>query len=325
MAAHRIRSADVDLSLERIEEAARSISPVFLGTPQYLDEQLGAALGRPVVVKVETANPLRSFKGRGTDFAVRALDSGVHAVTASSGNFGQGVAHAGRARGLPVTVFTPAGINPSKLDRMRSLGATVIERGADTGDAKQAARAFVAERSDRVFVEDGSDPRIAEGAGSIAVELLADFRPDTIVVPLGDGALITGIARWAKEIAPDTRIVGVCATGAPSLLHSFQQGRAVPTERIDTIAEGIAIKAPVPESVSRVLALVDDIVLVDDAELIDAMRLALSVLGLVLEPAGAAGLAAIRRYDIPGDLLATVLTGSNVRADLLPTLIGETR
>lgn len=325
MDAHRIRSAEVDLSLERIEQAARSIDPVFLGTPQYLDGQLGLALGRQVLVKVETGNPLRSFKGRGTDFAVAALESGVHAVTASSGNFGQGVAYAGRSRGIPVTVFTPTGINPSKLDRMRSLGATVIESGADTGDAKHAARAFVAERSDRVFVEDGSDPRIAEGAGSIAVELLARHRPDTIVVPLGDGALITGIARYAKEIAPDTRIVGVCATGAPALLHSFQAGRPVPTDRIDTIAEGIAIKAPVPESVSRILALVDDIVLVDDAELLSAMRLALTTLGLVLEPAGAAGLAAIRRYDLPGDLLATVLTGSNVRTDLLPTLTGDPR
>ncbi len=309
--------------MERIELAARSIAPVFLGTPQYLDGALSAALGKRVLVKVETANPLRSFKGRGTDFAVGALPSGVHVVTASSGNFGQGVAYAGRSRGIPVTVFTPTGINPSKLDRMRSLGATVISHGADTGDAKEAARSFVAERSDRLFVEDGRDPRIAEGAGSMAVELLREHRPDTIVVPVGDGALITGIARWVKEIAPATRIVGVCSSGAPSLLHSFQQGRPVPTDRIDTIAEGIAIKVPVPESVSRVLDLVDDIVLVDDTELIAAMGLALSTLGLVLEPAGAAGLAAIRRYDLPGDLLATVLTGSNVHADLLRSLMSK--
>jgi threonine dehydratase len=324
MDAHRIRSAgEVDLSLERIELAARSIDPVFLGSAQYIDEQLCAALGRRVLVKVETANPIRSFKGRGTDFAVGQLDPGVHIVTASTGNFGQGAAYAGRTRGIPVTVFTPTGVNPSKLDRIRSLGATVIESGSGGAAAKDVARSYAAERPERVFVEDGRVPRIAEGAGTIAVELLREHRPDTIVVPLGDGALITGIARWAKSVAPATRVVGVCATGAPSLLHSFQQGRPVPSERADTIAEGIAVSAPVPESVSRMLALVDDVVLVDDAELVAAMRLALSVLGLVLEPAGAAGLAAIARYDLPGDLLATVLTGSNVHADLLKTLMSE--
>jgi threonine dehydratase len=321
--AHRIRSADLDLSVERIELAARSVDPVFLHTPQYVDEQLCAALGRRVLVKVETANPIRSFKGRGTDFATAALDPAAHLVCSSTGNFGQGVAYAGRTRGMPVSVFTPLGINPSKLDRIRSLGATVIEAGADGRAAKQAAREFVAERAERLFIEDGRDPRIAEGAGSIAVELLRAHRPDTIVVPVGDGALITGIARWVREIAPATRIVGVCATGAPSLLHSFEQGRPVPTERADTIAEGIQISDPIAESVARMRALVDDMVLVDDAELIQAMRLAASTLGLVLEPAGAAGLAAISRHNLPGDLIATVLTGGNIRAELLETLMDQ--
>jgi threonine dehydratase len=307
--------------MERIELAARTIDPVFLSSPQYVDEMLCAALGRRVVVKVETANPIRSFKGRGTSFLIGQLDPGVHVVTASTGNFGQGAAYAGRSRGFPVTVCTPLGVNPSKLDRIRSLGATVIEAGGTGREAKQAARAYTAERPERVFIEDGRDPRIAEGAGSIAVELLREHRPDTIVVPVGDGALITGIAHWVKEFAPATRILGVCATGAPSVLNSFRSGRPTPTERADTIAEGIAVNDPIDVSVDRLRALVDDIVLVDDADLIDAMRLAMSTLGLALEPAGAAGLAAISRHNPPGSLLATVLTGSNIRADLLQTLM----
>jgi threonine dehydratase len=311
---------EVDLSLERIELAARTIDPVFLNTPQYADTQLCAALGRRVVVKVETANPLRSFKGRPTDFLVKHLDDDVrHVVCASAGNFGQGLAYAARAKGITAEVFTATGISPSKLDRIRALGARVVEAGADFRTAKEAAREHVA-RGNGTFVEDGRDPRIAEGAGSIAVELLREHRPDTLVVPVGDGALITGVARWVKAVAPGTRIVGVCATGAPSMLHSWRAGRVVPTERADTIAEGIAVTDPIAESVARMGRLVDDIVLVDDGALLEAMRLAATTLGLLLEPAGAAGLAAIARHRLPGDNLATILTGGNLRADHFKTL-----
>jgi threonine dehydratase len=321
MDAHRIRSAaDVDLSLERIELAAATIDPVFRNSPQYADEQLCAALGRRVLVKVETANPLRSFKGRGTSFLLGQLDGARRVVCESTGNFGQGVAYAARARGIAADVFAPSGTSPSKLDRIRALGATVLEAGADVREAKRAARDH-ADRHGAVLIEDGLDPRIAEGAGTIAVELLREHRPDTIVVPVGDGALITGIARWTKEFAPDTRIVGVCADGAPAMLHSWRAGRPSPTDHAGTIAEGLLVTDPIPESVARLRPLVDDILAVPDQALVDAIRLAATTLGLLLEPAGAAGLAAIASHDIPGDHLATILTGSNLRPELLRTLL----
>jgi Pyridoxal-phosphate dependent enzyme len=112
---------DLDLSIARIEEAARTIDPVFLNTPQYADDQLGAALGRNVAVKVETANPLRSFKGRGADFFMGRLAAGPTVVCSSTGNFGQAMAYAGRRRGTAVEVFVPENVNPAKLARMRSL------------------------------------------------------------------------------------------------------------------------------------------------------------------------------------------------------------
>jgi threonine dehydratase len=310
---------DLDLSIDRIDTASRLIDPVFRDTPQYIDDQLCAALGRRVIVKVETANPVRSFKGRGTDFLLTTIEKHVkHVVCASAGNFGQGIAYGARARGMKADVFAPAGISPSKLDRIRAFGATVHEAGTTGDEAKAAAAEFAAAAAERVLIEDGREPEIAEGAGTIAVELLHGERPDTIVVPLGDGALITGIARWTKEFDPEIDIVGVVAAGAPAMLHSYRSGRPVPFTGPGTIAEGIDVTTPVPASVTRLLHLVDDIVAVPDDALLNAIRLATTTLGLILEPSGAAGLAALIHHDIPGHTAATILTGSNAHPTHLP-------
>ena len=309
----------MDLSLDRIVEASRTVDPVFLRTPQYGDALLDEALGRQVVVKVETANPLRSFKGRGADFLLGRLAAGPTVVCSSTGNFGQAIAYAGRRRNRAVEVFVPETVNPVKLARMRAFGARVTLAGRDSAAADDAAREHAAAAGDRVIVEDGRQPEIAEGAGTIGVELLDAGPFDAIVVPVGDGALISGIARWVKAHAPATRIVGVCASGAPSLAESWRARRPVSTASSNTIAEGLGIRVPVPESVARVVELVDDMVLVDDADMLQAMRLSLGTIGVVLEPSAAAGLAAIQKRLVAGDRLATVLTGSNVRPEHFPT------
>jgi threonine dehydratase len=308
---------DLDLNVARIGDAARVIDPVFLNTPQYADEQLSAALGRHVVVKVETANPLRSFKGRGADFLMGRFSAGQTVVCSSTGNFGQAMAYAGRRRGVVVEVFVPENINPVKLARLQSFGARVTAVGVDSAACEAAARERAAATRGCVYVEDGKEPAIAEGAGTIGIELMSAGPFDTVVIPVGDGALITGIARWIKAHTPGTRIVGVCASGAPCMALSWRARTPVSTERSDTIAEGIEVRVPVPVSVARLVALVDDMVLVDDVDLLQAMQLSAQTLGLLLEPSGAAGLAAIRVHDLPGDRLATVLTGSNVRPEHL--------
>jgi threonine dehydratase len=307
----------MDLSLARIEQASRQIDPVFLRSPQYSDRMLDTALGRHVLVKVETANPLRSFKGRGADYFMSGVDGRRTVVCSSTGNFGQAIAYAARRRGIPVEIFVPESINPTKLARMQALGAHVTASGHDSAAAEAVARDYVQATRDTVYVEDGREPAIAEGAGTIGLELLEAGPIDTIVVPVGDGALIGGIARVLKERAPATRVVGVCASGAPSMALSWRAGAPVSTERSDTIAEGIEVRVPVPESIARLITLVDDMVLVDDDALRDAMRLAVDTLGLLLEPSAAAGLAAIRTHDVPGARLATVLTGSNARPEHL--------
>ncbi|MEV0649136.1 pyridoxal-phosphate dependent enzyme [Phytomonospora sp. NPDC050363] len=304
-----------DLSLDRIARAATVIDRRFRDTPQYTDPLLSAALDRPVLVKVETANPLRSFKGRGAEFLVHELPGRPTIVCASSGNFGQGIAYAGRSRGLPVHVFSTRTANPVKLARLRALDAAVTLVDGDGHDAKQAARDHARQHPGTVFAEDGSEPAIAEGAGTIAVELLRTETPDTVVLPVGDGSLIAGVARWVKHAAPTTRVVGVGVTGAPALADSLRAGRVVAGGPVDTIAEGIAIRVPVPRSVERLRGLVDEMVLVEDADLLGAMRLIADTLGILVEPAGAAGIAAIARHGL-GERPATVLTGANPRPEL---------
>lgn len=306
-----------DLNLANIQKAANLIDPVFRDSPQYIDEQLCAVLGRQVVIKVETANPIRSFKGRGADFLVGQLDSRRHIVCSSAGNFGQAMAYAGRKRGMKVEVFVSSAVNPVKLARMKSLGAEVIVVEGDGEVAKQQGKSYAEERPERLFIEDGENAAITEGAGTIGLELLKAGNLDTIVVPVGDGALITGIGMWVKEHSPRTKIVGVCASGSPAMAESWRAGRLMVSEEADTIADGIAVRVPIACSVERMKNVVDEMVLVNDLQLFQAMRLAAATLGLILEPAGAAGLAAIQSHSIDGDLLATVLTGSNIHPDLL--------
>ena len=217
-------------------------------------------------------------------------------------------------------VFVPENVNPLKLARMRSFGARVTAVGADSAAAEAAARNRAAATRGCVYVEDGREPAIAEGAGTIGLELLRAGTFDTVILPVGDGALITGVARWIKDRAPATRIVGVCASGAPCMALSWRARKPVSTERSDTIAEGIEVRVPVPESVARLVALVDEMVLVDDGDLLEAMELSARTLGLLLEPSGAAGLAALRVHHLPGDRVATILTGSNLRPEHLRRL-----
>jgi threonine dehydratase len=204
---------------------------------------------------------------------------------------------------------------------MRALGAEVQIAGADLEDAKQAARAWAAERRAR-FVEDGHEPHVSEGAGSIAVELLARGDAfDAVVVPLGDGALLNGIARWIKAASPATRVVGVCSRGAPAMVQAWRRGLRLPEDlpAVDTIADGIAIRVPIAASLDDMRGMVDDIVEVDDAALIEAMRALHAHAGLVTEPAGVAGLAALlaRQVDVAGGSVATVIAGGNVTAEQL--------
>jgi threonine dehydratase len=306
------------LSIERIARAATVIDPVFRDSPQFLAESLSLELGVRLVVKVETMNPIRSFKARGTEFLLASLEGKPHLTCATAGNFGQGMAWSARKRGFPITVFSATTANPLKVERMRALGAEVRQVGRDFDEAHQAATEF-ARTSGALLAEDGRDVEIAEGAGTIGAELVRWPEPfDSVVVPLGDGALLAGIARWMKAHGPKTRMVGVCAAGAPAMERSWRTGEVcdLPAR---TIADGIAVTSPFAEALSDITGVVDDIALVDDDSIVAAIRRAHSDLGIVLEPAGAAALAAVMAEPgrFRGELVAVVLSGGNATAEQL--------
>jgi threonine dehydratase len=197
---------------------------------------------------------------------------------------------------------------------MRALGATVRQAGEDFDAAKAEAQAFARAQAER-FVEDGLEAAIAIGAGTIAVELLASGdRYDAIVIPLGNGALLGGMATWIKAVAPDTEVIGVCAASAPSMKLSWERGTAIETTSASTIADGIAVRVPIPEAVESLRGIVDDIVQVEERQMIDSMRLTWRETGLVVEPAGVVGVTAISadRARFAGKRVATVLCGGNV-------------
>lgn len=306
------------LSIHQIERAATLIDPVFCNSPQYECEPLSKALGASLLLKVETLNPLRSFKGRGADFFMHQNAhtlSGRILVCATAGNWGQAMAYVCRAREWPLVVYSATTANPLKVERMRAMGAEVRLHSEDFDTAKEEARRFC-EATGAVFVEDGREASIAEGAGTIARELLAQYEFDTLLLPLGNGALLTGAARWIKAHAPKVRVIGICAEGADAMAVSWRVQRLIERPSVHTIADGIAVRVPVIEALQDMNGLVDDVLLVSEASIEQAMRLVFQTAGLVVEPAGVVGVAAVLAHaGLRDRRLATVLCGGNLTVE----------
>lgn len=302
------------LNTENMKKAMTVIPPEFLNTPQYICEPLSEVLGCNLLVKVETINPVRSFKGRGASFYVAGQEAGATVVCASAGNFGQAIAYACRAKGLEAVVFAAKNASSVKIERMRDLGAKVILQGADFDEAKVAAKAFASEHG-YTLVEDSSAVETCEGAGTIGVELLQYGKPiDVVLVALGNGAMLTGVAAWVKANAPSTKVVGIVAKGANAMQQSFYEEKVMTTETATTIADGIAVRVPIPEVLEDMWECVDDVFGVTDEEIIKAMRLIHEHVGIVPEPSAAVGVAEILRNPerYAGKTVATILCGGNL-------------
>ncbi len=308
---------DYRLSIDNIHEAIERIDPIFRDTPQYISDTLSDLLELTLVVKVETANPVRCFKGRGAEIFVSKASPDTHFICASAGNFGQAMAYSCRKQHLRLTVYASKNANPFKLDRMKSLGAQVILFGDDFDSAKLEAKRRSKEIN-ATFVEDSQNIETLEGAATIGLELLKfPLKIDCVIIALGNGALLNGVARVIRHYRPEIKIVAVQAKGASAMVDSWRSSTIVNYETTNTIADGIAVRIPVPQALIDMRGLVDDALLVDDRTIIQGMRLIHQHLGIVSEPSGAVGIAAILENPnyFKNQTVATILCGGNLTND----------
>jgi threonine dehydratase len=307
------------LDLDRIHAARRVIDPLFLDSPLYQCDALGNQLGCAVSIKLETANPVRSFKARGTELVASLLrDQGrAAAVCASAGNLGWALAWSGRRRGIEVTVVASRSAPAAKLDRIRALGAALELVDGDFEMARERAASIARQRGVRL-VEDSLDIETCEGAATIGLELAGRTSSfDAVLIALGGGALATGVGYVLKALAPEVEVLCVQPRGAPAMTRSWHERRVVTTDTTNTIADGVAGRYPIPAVLDDLLAVADDAVLVHEASIVAGVRLLLDRAGLVVEPSAALGVAAILEDPdrFAGRHVVTIICGSNVDLD----------
>jgi len=304
-----------------ITAASARLSSYASPTPLVHALLLSRDLGCELWVKNETVSPIASFKWRG---ALNDLlrDPGARGVvTSSTGNHGQGVAWAARVAGIPAHIFLPLGANPTKRAKIELLGATIHDGGHDLDAAKETAIAFAREERLR-FIDDGESEGVIEGAGTIGLEIARELpRIDVVYVPMGSGSLASGVAMAIRERHPHARIVAVQSSGSPAMVESFHARRAI--ERpADTVADGLICRVPAQLALDALVRNIDDAVLIPDPDLLAAARAMILGAHILVEPSGAAGLAAAMRdrEALGGRVVVVIATGANITPELFARL-----
>lgn len=314
-------------TIEQVDEARELLRRFLMPTRLVRAERIGRDSAQ-VYLKLETDLPTGSFKPRGALYALMKnleLRSLKGVVAASTGNHGAAVAYAARLAKISATIFLPESPNPIKRARIVALGANVREVESKGPSLANTAAAF-AEENDYYFLDDASDELVPAGTATIAVEILAQLpAPDVIIVPMGDTALIRGVAAEAKRRQPGIKIVGVQAEQAPSYFRSWHEGRVVTTESCDTIADGLATSVPLEHNVRQIRELVDEVSLVSEAELLRGIRTLLFEEHVVAEAAGAAATAAYLQNPAAyaGRSVVLLVTGSSIPHDLLARTVSS--
>src|SRR5215469_5926992 len=312
---------EIEPSISKIREAQKFLARYFAPTRLIRAPFLSQQTAKDVYLKLETELPTASFKVRGALYALaqRMKKEAVREVVASStGNHGAAVAYAAREFGIAARIFLPVNASPVKRGRIRALGAAIVESGGgDLASASQLAAEY-AKQPGVYFLNDSTDLDLPAGPATIACEILEQLpQASAMVVPMGDTALIRGMAAAAKQVAPQVRIMGVQAERAPAYYLSWKEGRVVGTETCDTIADGLATRTPEAANVRDVRELVDDVMLVSEEQMLEAIAILLTEEHVVAEAAGAASTAALLKAEGCGNFPVLLVSGANVPREVL--------
>jgi threonine dehydratase len=309
------------------------LDPIFQNARKFLSDHLPQTRiiraksltqvpDQNVYLKLESELPTGSFKVRGALYALglQMRRRNVREVVASStGNHGAAVAYAAHVLGATARIFLPEKNNPIKRRNIAQLGAEIMEKGSvDLAAAFVAATDYTREHG-AFFLNDATDPDLPAGPATIACEILEALpKTEVIYVPMGDTALIRGVARAAKQISDSIRVIGVQSERAPSYFLSWKTGRAIETETCDTIADGLSTRTPVAANVTDIRELVDDVMLVSEDEMLNAIARLLIDEHVVAEPAGAAATAAfLKSGNNTNKNVVLLVTGANISVEVL--------
>jgi threonine dehydratase len=316
----------MQVTAQDVATAHGAIQNYIQHTPTIAAPRLSEMLGLQLSLKLENLQFTGSFKDRGSCYKLQRLAQAAEppagVAAASAGNHAQGVAFHARRLGMKAAIVMPLTTPFSKIERTEALGAEVILRGESVAESTVHAKVLAAERS-YAFVHPYDDPLIVAGQGTCGIEMLAD-RPqlDTIVVPIGGGGLCAGIATWCKHQKPSLRMIGVQTAMCPSMLAKVK-GLPPPVLHTHTLADGIAVKTPGEIPAEIIGRLVDDILLVDETDIENAVQVLAAQQKVVAEGAGAAGLAAVIRHTslFTGRDVGVVICGGNIDRRMLATVL----
>jgi threonine dehydratase len=315
------------ISLQEIEEARERLEGVIVHTSCVFAPTLSERSGAEVYLKKENLQHTGAFKLRGAYNKIASLSDEERAkgvIAASAGNHAQGVAYSAKMFKIPAMIVMPEATPLLKVQNTKALGAEVILSGENYDEAYAYALKLSTEKN-LTFIHPFSDEKVIAGQGTIALEMLESCPTlEYVVVSIGGGGLIAGVASAFKQLHPHIKIIGVVAAGAPAMGHSFKAKKAIDSTSVNTIADGIAVRDVNPQNLKMLLECVDEVVEVDDEEIASAILFLLERQKLVVEGGGAAGVAAIlhHKFDFaPKAKIATILSGGNIDVQMLSIII----